>query len=59
MAATIMFTGSLKDGIYGITNYDPQRCNNAALLNDNDNEDIRGVFPTAIGTYEEAEKVSH
>ena len=31
----------LANGIYGITNYEPDRRNNAALLNDNDCEDIR------------------
>lgn len=49
----------LKDGIYGITNCELDRCNNAALLNDNDHEDIRGVFPIGKEIYEDAEKVSH
>ena len=49
----------LKNGIYGITNCEPERRNNAAILNDNDREDIRGVYPTGKGIYTDAEKVRH
>ena len=49
----------LKDGVYGITNCEPERRNNAALLNDTDQEDIRGVFPTGKGIYTDAEKVRY
>ena len=48
---------SLEKGVYVITNSLNQ--NNAALLNANGDEPVRGVYPLAIGTDErDNEKVS-
>ena len=47
----------LESGIYTITNR--LHRNHAALLNDNADESVRGVFPLDEETVRDTEKVSH